>query len=121
MREYNDFREISLVTRMENQKFQYRSVIKFLVLEGKSPSNIYKRMVVINCDHVPSPTTVFEWAHRFKDEQLNIEDSPRCARSITVTNNNETVKDIGSLTIEGRRITIQQIAYGLRCFNLYYT
>ena len=121
MREYNDFRETSLVTLMENQKFEYRSVINFLVLEGESPSNIYKRMVVIYGGHAPSPTTVFEWAHRFKDEQLNIEDSPRCARSISTTNNNETVKDIESLIIEGRRITIQQIAYGLKCFNLYYT
>ena len=121
MPEYNDFREIFLVTLMENQKFEYRSVIKFLVLEGESPSNIYKRMVVIYGDHAPSPTTVFEWAHRFKDEQLNIEDSPRCAQSITATNNNGTVKDIESLTIEGRQITIQQIAYGLKCFNLYYT
>ena len=119
MREYNDFHEISLFTLMENQKFEYRSVIKFLVLEEKSPSNIYKRMVAVYGDHAPSPTTVFEWARRFKDERLNIEDSPICARSITATNNNETVKDVESLTIEGCRITIQQIANGVRCFNLY--
>ena len=98
---------------MENQKFEYRSVIKFLALEGESPSNIYKHMVVVYGDHTPSHTTAFEWTCRFKDEQLNIEDNPRCGRPITTTNN-ETVEVIESLMIiEDRRITIQQIAYVL--------
>ena len=109
MREYNDFCQISLFTVMENQKFEYRSVLKFLVLKGESASNIYKYMVVVYGDRTPSCTTVFEWARRFKDGQLNIEDNPRGARPITTTNN-ETVKDVESLTIEDRRITIQQIA-----------
>ena len=62
---------------MENQKFEYRSVIKFLVSKEESSSNIYERMVVVHGHHASSPTTVFEWAHRFKDGQLNIEDNPR--------------------------------------------
>ena len=121
MRQYNGFHDISLFTLMENQKFEYRSVIKFLVLEEKFPSDIYKRLVAVYGDHAPLSTTVFEWAGPFTDGQLNIEDNPRCARSITATNNNETVKDVESPTIEGRRITVQQIANGLRCFNLYRT
>ena len=63
---------------MENQKLEYHSVIKFLVLEGQSPTNIYKRMVVVYGDHTPSRTAVFEWVRRFKNGQLNIEDNPRC-------------------------------------------
>ena len=99
MREYNDFRQISLLTLIGNQKFEYRSVIKFPGLEEESPFNIYKRMVVVYGDHASSSTTVFEWAGRFKDERLNMEDNLRCGRPITATNN-ETVKDVESLIIE---------------------
>ena len=56
-------------------------------------------MAVVYGDHASSHTTVFEWARRFKDEQLNIEDNPRCARPITATNN-ETVNDVESLIIK---------------------
>jgi histone-lysine N-methyltransferase SETMAR len=97
---------------MENQKLEYRSVIKFLVLEGESPSNIYQRMVVVYGEHAPSRTTVFEWARRFKDGQLNIEDDPRCGRPITATDD-QTVGAVESLIIENRRITIQEIADAL--------
>ena len=62
-------------------------------------------MVVVYGNHAPSRTTVFEWARDSKDEQLNIEDNPRCGRQVTATNN-ETVKDVESLIIEDCRITI---------------
>jgi len=65
---------------MENQKFEYRSVIKFLVLEGESPSNIYKHLMVVYGDHAPSRTTVFEWVRRFKGGQTTIKDDPRCGK-----------------------------------------
>ena len=55
---------------MENQKLEYRSVIKFLVLERESPSNTYKRMVVVYGNHAPSHTRVSDWTRRFKDGQL---------------------------------------------------
>ena len=57
MRDYKDLRQISLFTLMKNQKFDYRSVIKFLVLEGESSSNIHKRIVVVYGHHAPSRTS----------------------------------------------------------------
>ena len=60
MREHNGLRQISLFTLIENQKLECRSVIKFLVLEGQSQPNIYKRMVVVYGDYVSSLTAVFE-------------------------------------------------------------
>ncbi len=84
---------------MENHKLEHRSVIKFLVLEGQSPTNIYELIVVVYGDHVPSHTTVFEWVSRFKDGQLNIEDSPRSGRPITATDD-QTIQAIESLIIE---------------------
>ena len=97
---------------MENQKFEYRSVIKFLVLQEQSPSNIWKCMIVVYGDHAPSCTAVFECARRFKDGQLNIEDNPRCGRPITATDD-QIVQSVEGLIIKDRRITIQQIAYAV--------
>ncbi|CAF1247788.1 unnamed protein product [Rotaria sordida] len=78
-------------------------------LLGQSSSNIYERMVVVYGDNVPSYTTVFEGARRFKDAQLTIEDDPKSGRPITTTND-QTIKVVKNLAIEDRRITIQQIA-----------
>jgi hypothetical protein len=69
MREYNGFCQITRFTLVENQKLEHRSVIKFLVLEGQSPTNIYERLVVVYDAHAPTCTTVFECVRRFKDEQ----------------------------------------------------
>ena len=70
---------------MENQKFEHQSIIKFLVLEGRSPTNIHGRITAVYGDSTPSRTMVFELARRFKDGQVNIEDSPRSGRPISAT------------------------------------
>ena len=112
MREYNGFYPITLFTLMGNQKLEYHSVIKFLVLEGECPSNIYQRTVVVYGKHAPSRTTVFEWGRRFKDGLLNIEDDPRCGRPIIATDY-QTIGAGECLIIENPRITIQEIADSL--------
>ncbi|CAF2642224.1 unnamed protein product [Rotaria sp. Silwood2] len=97
---------------MENEKLEHRSIMKFLRLEGHSPSSIYERMVVVYGDHAPSHTTVFEWVHSFRDGQLNIEDGPKCGRAISTTDD-KTIKGAECLIIENRRITIEKIADAL--------
>ena len=94
---------------MENQKFEHRSIIRFFVLEGQSLSNIHECMTAVYGDSAPSRTMVFEWARRFKDGQLNIEDSPRSGRPISATDE-RNIKAIEDLIVEDRRITIQEIA-----------
>ena len=98
---------------MENQKFEHRSIIKFLVLEGQSPSNIHERMTAVYGDSAPSRTMIFEWARRFKDGQLNIEDSPRSGRPISATDE-KNIQAGEKLVVEERRITIHEIAEILR-------
>jgi hypothetical protein len=46
---------------MEITKVEYRSVIKFLRLEGNSPKQIYERLVGVYGDSVPSFRTVIRW------------------------------------------------------------
>ena len=70
---------------MENQKFQNRSIIKFLVLEGRSPPNIHERTTVVYGDSAPLHMMVVERARHFRNGQLNIEASPRCGLLISAT------------------------------------
>ena len=77
-------------------------------MEGQSPSNIHERMTAVYGDSVLSRTMVFEWARRFKDGQLNIEDRPRSRRPISATDEKK-IKVVGNLVVEDRRITIQEI------------
>lgn len=86
--------------------------MKFLVLEGQSPSNIYEPMVAVHGDHVPSCTTDFEWVRRFKSGQLKIQDGLKCGRPITATED-QISKAVECLIIEDRRITIQELADAL--------
>ena len=66
-------------------------------------------MTAVYDDGAPSSTTVFEWARRFKDGQLNIEDCPRSGRPISATDE-KNIKAIENLVVEDGRITIQEIA-----------
>ena len=101
---------------MENQRLEHRSIIKFLDLEGQSPSNIHERMTAVYGDSAPSRTMVFEWGRRFKNRQLNIEDSPSSGRTIRTTDE-RTIRTVEDLIIEDRRITIQAIAETLSISN----
>ena len=94
---------------MENQKFQHQSIIKFLVLEDQSPSNIRQRMTAVYGDNVPSRTILFEWARRFKSSQLNIEDRRRSAQPISAIDE-KNIKAGENLVVGDRRTIIQKIA-----------
>ena len=66
-------------------------------------------MTTVHCDSALSRTMLFEWAHRFKNGQLNIKDSPRSARPISATDE-KNIKAVENLVVEDHRITIQEIA-----------
>ena len=93
---------------MENKKFEHRSIIKFLVLEGQSPSNIHERMTAVYGDSAPSRTMLFQWIRRFKNGQLNIEDRRRSGQPIS-TMDEKNIKAAENLAVEDRRITIREI------------
>ena len=81
---------------MDNQRLEHRSIIKFLDLEGDWPSNIHERMTTVYGDSAPSRTVVFECARRFKNRQLNIEDSPSSGRTISATDE-RTIRAVENL------------------------
>ena len=78
-------------------------------MEGQSPSTIHERMTAVYGDSAPSRTVIFEWTRRFKNGQLNIEDSPKSGRPISATGE-KNIKVVENLVVEDCRITIQEIA-----------
>ena len=52
---------------------------------------------------------VYQWARRFKNGQLDIEDTPRSGRPIKATDK-KNIKAVGHVVVEDHRITIQEIA-----------
>ena len=69
-------------------------------------------MIITYGDHTASRTTAIEWARHFKDEQLNIEDNPRCCRPTTAADH-QTVEVVEGLIIKDLLGAIQQIAYAV--------
>ena len=60
-------------------------------------------------DSALSRMMLFEWAGRFKNGQLNIEDRRRSARPINAMDE-KYIKVVENLVVEDRRITIEEIA-----------
>ena len=62
------------------EPLEYRSEIKFLNMQGKSPSVIFEEMFSVYQEECPSYETVKHWVRKFKSGFLSIHDSPREGR-----------------------------------------
>jgi hypothetical protein len=97
-------------TKMEKEKEQYRSVIRFLFLEGKSRSEIKERLDAVYGDSSPSMATVKNGFNRYVHSNTNISiieehlhhlNSSFCLKLKTGPNENPNL--ISSLTITHRK------------------
>ena len=66
--------DLKTVSKMEPS--EYRSVIKFLNMQGKSPV-IFEEMFSVYQEECPSYETIKYWVRKFKSGFLSIHDSPR--------------------------------------------
>ena len=65
------------------EKEQYRSVIRFLFLEGKWRSEFKERLDPVYEDSSPSMTTVKNWFNEFQRGRTSVFDEPGLQRRIT--------------------------------------
>lgn len=94
-------------TKMENE--QYRSVIRFLFLEGKSRSEIKERLDAVYGDASPSMATVNNWFSVFQRGRTSVFDKPHPGAPKTATTEDNVVK-IHDLVLADRRLKVRKIA-----------
>ena len=90
---------------MENAKFEYRSVIKFLTKEGRTPKGIYERMVAVYGGNGPTYYQVKFWSKQFKWGRESIEDDARSGRPLEATLP-ETCKMLEQKILQHRRVKV---------------
>ena len=94
-------------TKMENE--EYRSVIRFLFLEGKSRSEIKERLDAVYGDSSPSMATVKNWFKEFQRGRTSIFDKPHPGvPKSAITDDN--VKKIHDLVLVNHRLKVREIA-----------
>ena len=78
------------------EKEQYRSVIRFLFLEGKSRSEIKERLDAVYGDSYPSMATVKNWFNEFQRGRTSVFDEPRPGKTATTEDNVTRINDLVS-------------------------
>lgn len=91
------------------EKEQYRSVIRFLFLEGKTRSEIKDRLDAVYGDSSPSMATVKNWFNEFVRGRTSVFDEPRPGAPKTAATN-ENIKKIHDLVLADRRLKVREIA-----------
>jgi len=91
------------------EKEQYRSVIRFLFLEGKSRSEIKERLDAVYGDSSPSMATVKNWFNEFQRGRTSVFDEPRPGAPKMATTEDNVTK-IHDLVLADRRLKVREIA-----------
>src|SRR6476619_744441 len=91
------------------EKEQYRSVIRFLFLDGKTCEEMKVKLHAIYKDHALSMTTIRYWFNEFKRGRTSVFDEERPGRPIEVTTE-DMVNKIHDVVLADRRVKIREIA-----------
>jgi len=71
---------------MENLKFEFCAVIKFLCKEGRAAKEIHDRLRTVYGDSAPSYSTVTRWSNEFRRGRETLKDDRRSGRPSDAVN-----------------------------------
>ena len=91
------------------KKEQYRSVIRFIFLNGQTCEEIKVKLHAVYKDHVPLMTIIRYWFIEFKRGLTSVFDEECPGRPIEVTTE-DMVKKIHDIVLADRRVKIREIA-----------
>ncbi|KAG5311084.1 SETMR methyltransferase, partial [Acromyrmex insinuator] len=91
------------------KKDQYRSVIRFLFLDGKTCEEIKTKLDAIYGISLPSMTTVRYWFNEFKRGRSSIFDEERPGRPTDVVTE-EIVEKVHYMILADRRTKVHEVA-----------
>ena len=95
-----------------SSKVEYRVVIRYLYLKGKTDKEIHGELADVYGSSAPSYAQVKFWVGEFKRGRTSLEDEARSGRPLDATDE-EMCKKVRDLVYSDRRIQVQEIAQAL--------
>ena len=95
-----------------SSKVEYRAVIRYLYLKGKTGKEIHGESADVYGSSVPSYAGVKFWVGEFKCGRTSLEDEARSGRPLDATDE-EMCKKVRDLVYSDRQIQVEEIAQAL--------
>ena len=95
-----------------SSKVEYRAVIRYLYLKGKSGKGIHSELADVYGSSAPSYAQVKFWVGEFKRGRTSLEDEARSGRRLDATNE-EMCKKVRDVVYSDRQIQVNNIAQAL--------
>ena len=96
-----------------SSKVEYRAVIRYLYLKGKTGHEIHYELTNVYGSSAPSYAQVKSWVGEFKRSRTSLEDETRSGRPSDATDE-EMCKKVRDLVYSDRRIKVEEIANALQ-------
>ena len=95
-----------------SSKVEYRAVIRYLYLKGKTDKEIHGELADVYGSSAPSYAQVKFWVGEFKRGRTSLEDEARSGHPLDATEE-EMCKKVRDLVYSDRRIQVEEIAQAL--------
>ena len=95
-----------------SSKVEYRAVIGYLYLKGKTGKEIHRELANVYGSFAPSYAQVKFWIGEFKRGRTSLEDEARSGRLMDATDE-EMRKKVRDLVYSDRQIQVEEIAQAL--------
>ena len=95
-----------------SSKVEYRAVIRYLYLKGRTGKEIHSELAYVYGSSAPSYAQVKFWEGEFKHGRSSLEDEARSGCPLDATNK-EMCKKVRDLVYSDRRIQVEEIAQAL--------
>ena len=95
-----------------SSEVEYRAVIRYLYLKGKTGKEIHGELADVYGSSAPSYAQVKFWVGEFKHGGTSLEDEARSGRPLDTTDE-EICKKVRDLVNSDRRIQVEEIAQAL--------
>ena len=95
-----------------SSKVEYRTVIRYLYLKGKTGKEIHGELADVYGSSEPSYAQVKFWVGEFKRSRMSLEDEARSGHPLDATDE-EMCKKVRDLVYSDRRIQVEEIAQAL--------
>ena len=95
------------------EKVEYRAVIRFLYLKGRTPTEAFDEMKEVYGEDAPSYDVVKHWHRQFKCGRTSVETAPIPGRSQSAIDD-ATIQQVEAAILDDRRITVRQLAHEVK-------